>query len=244
MTTPFVKMQAQGNDFVILDALHETIPEPDTAWLRDLAERRYGIGCDQVLYLSPERDCDARMRIFNADGSEAMNCGNGLRCAADLLMRRLGKKRVRIALVERKVDAWHTENGVRVCMGSARILNVRKTHIDVEIGNRHRVLFALRDERIEADEYNIEIVTGEVADHIYIDIIERGVGPTRACGSGACATAVAIWQRDGRDRPLSIVMPGGMVRVSREDDNIHLEGRVAEVFRGEYDGKGDRCSIS
>ncbi len=244
MTFPFVKMQAQGNDFVILDALHDDIPALDTRQICNITERRYGIGCDQLLWLEKAENADARMRIFNTDGSEAMNCGNGLRCAADLLMRRLHRQQLRIALPDRTVQAMYSEHGVRVCMGQARIEDACKTHSDVHIGNRHRVLFALAGEDELPHDRNVEIITGHIADHVYIDIIELGVGPTRACGSGASATAAAIWQREDHERPLTIEMPGGQVLVTRQDDQLWLEGRVAEVFHGVYDGKGDQCSTS
>ncbi|MDQ6975968.1 MAG: diaminopimelate epimerase [Mariprofundaceae bacterium] len=227
-------MHAQGNDFVVLDAIHHTMPPLTQQVIKDLAERRYGIGCDQVLRLCPDANNDARMLIFNTDGSEAINCGNGLRCAADLLMRRMGKDHVSIALEDRDIMATYTEHGVRVCMGSAAVLNACETHMDINIGNAHRVVFQCQGQEAFPRDRNIEIITGHILDHVYIDIIERGVGPTRACGSGACATAIAVWQRDNHARPLTIEMPGGVVFVSRIDDDIYLEGSVTVVFSGNY----------
>ena len=87
---PFDKMQAQGNDFVILNALTHKLPDLTNTLIRQLTERRYGIGCDQLLVLQPHETAHAKLCIFNNDGSEAMNCGNGLRCVSDLLMRKLG----------------------------------------------------------------------------------------------------------------------------------------------------------
>jgi len=232
---PFVKMHAQGNDFIILDSVHQCIPALTEQQIRTMAERRYGIGCDQVLLLMPDTQMDAGMRIFNTDGSEAENCGNGLRCAADYLMRRMACKRLSIALNNRQVSAIHTDDGVRVCMGQAVVENVCETHTDINIGNKHRVVFQLQGEDNFPDDLNIEIISGQIVDHVYIDIIERGVGPTRACGSGACATAVAVWQRDGHRRPLTIEMPGGIVSVSCIGDDVYLAGSVSTVFSGCYE---------
>lgn len=231
---PFTKMQAQGNDFVILNGLNNELPELTEELVRNITERRYGIGCDQLLVLRPstneKQSADAAMQIFNNDGSEAANCGNGLRCVADLLMREMGKNEVAIALADRTVKARRTDNGIAVEMGAAVTTSQSESHVDIEIGNTHRVFF----EAIESfpDDRNIEIVTGQVADHVYLDIIERGAGRTLACGSGACAATAAIWVVEGHTRPQTIEMPGGEVTVSGTPENMILEGSVETVFTG------------
>ncbi|MFQ5581143.1 MAG: diaminopimelate epimerase [Mariprofundaceae bacterium] len=232
MNTPFTKMQAQGNDFVILNGLKDKLPDIDEEFARNIAERRYGIGCDQLLILGKDKTSDARMRIFNNDGSEAANCGNGARCAGDLLMRQLKKDAVMIALADRTVHASKGENGIRVEMGAAMIEGQTEAHVDVEIGNRHRVFFEMT-ENVPLDR-NVEIITGQVADHVYVDIIERGAGRTQACGSGACAVAAAIWHVENHTRPQTIEMPGGNVTVSGSLDKLILEGGVTMVYSGEY----------
>jgi len=229
-TLPFVKMQAQGNDFVILNGMKDVLPELNEAFTRNICERRYGVGCDQLLVLLPHNDSDAFMRIFNADGSEAANCGNGLRCVGDLLMRQLNRDEVTIALPGRNVTARRSESGIAVEMGAASVTDQTEAHVDIDIGNLHRVFFEATEHFPE--DRNIEIVTGQVADHVYLDIIERGAGRTLACGSGACAATAAIWQVDGHTRPQSIEMPGGEVIVSGSPENLILEGSVETVFTG------------
>lgn len=229
---PFTKMQAQGNDFVLLNGLACELPELTEAFARQITERRYGIGCDQLLVLLPDDKADARMRIFNNNGSEAANCGNGLRCAGELLMQLSGQPYATIALADRIVKTSRSQFGVRVDMGSAHITATTAAHVDVNIGNEHRVFF-------EATEHfpantNIEIITGQIANHVWIDIIERGAGHTPACGSGACATASAIWHMEQQVRPLTIEMPGGRVQVSGSPDNLILEGSVGRIFDGSY----------
>ncbi len=231
-TLPFTKMQAQGNDFIILNGLKHSLPTINEAFVRRITERRYGIGCDQLLILTASDHADANMRIFNSDGSEAANCGNGLRCAADLLMRSRKCDSITIALADRTVHASQCSQGICVEMGSARITDSNATHSDVEIGNLHRVCFEAT-ETFPADR-NIEIITGQIADHIYIDIIERGVGRTPACGSGACASAAAVWIREGSTRPLTINMPGGSVVVSGSIDQLQLTGEVSQTFKGKF----------
>jgi len=230
-TIPFTKMQAQGNDFIILNGLNNQLPELSEAFVRTITERRYGIGCDQLLVLETSDSADACMRIFNNDGSEAANCGNGLRCVGELLMSTSGKSQVSIALADRIVRA-DRNNGIRVEMGAATISGQTDAHIDVEIGNPHSVFFEAV-EKFPPDR-NVEIITGQIADHVYIDIIERGAGHTPACGSGACATAAAIWHAESHVRPLTIEMPGGTVTVSGTPDNLILDGEVSKTFEGVF----------
>lgn len=232
MNIPFTKMQAQGNDFVILNGLQNDLPEINEAFARQITERRYGIGCDQLLVLEKDSTADVRMRIFNNDGSEAANCGNGLRCVGVLLFSELNKPDISIALADRIVRTSHGDNSIRVEMGPAKIIEKTDAHVDVEIGNPHRVFFEATEEF--PHDRNVEIVTGQVANHVYIDIIERGAGRTLACGSGACAVAAAIWHIEDHTRPQTIEMPGGEVTVSGVPENLILEGQVQHVFSGEY----------
>lgn len=232
MNIPFTKMQAQGNDFVILNGLQNDLPEINEAFARQITERRYGIGCDQLLVLEKDSTADVRMRIFNNDGSEAANCGNGLRCVGVLLFSELNKPDISIALADRIVRTSHSDNSIRVEMGPAKIIEKTDAHVDVEIGNPHRVFFEATEEF--PHDRNVEIVTGQVANHVYIDIIERGAGRTLACGSGACAVAAAIWHIEDHTRPQTIEMPGGEVTVSGVPENLILEGQVQHVFSGEY----------
>ncbi len=233
MNIPFVKMQAQGNDFVILDAIHDTLPELTQAFITNICDRHIGIGCDQLLILQPSEQADALMLIYNADGSQAANCGNGLRCVGDLLMSVLGKDKVSIALVDRVVEAKRTNKGVQVAMGQVNIEAVTNDYIDVLIGNPHRVYFK---NPLPCSERNVETIHEYDEQHAEISIVERGAGETLACGSGACATAVALWQRTASSNPLTIHMPGGDVIVHEHNGECVLEGAVSTVFQGVFNG--------
>jgi len=229
---PFIKMQAQGNDFVVLDGRAAPLPGLSGELIRRIADRRLGIGCDQVLLLQADNEADARLRVFNSDGSEAENCGNGLRCIGQLLLAETNATAVHIRMAERVVTAEKSGCGIRVRMGAARVTGRTNTHVDIELGNLHSVFF----EATEAfpEDRNVEIVSGQIDDDVYADIIERGVGRTPACGSGACAVAVAVWEMGGHTRPQTIHMPGGQVKVSGNRDSIVLEGPVSVVFSGHY----------
>ncbi len=233
-TIAFSKMEAQGNDFIIIDGRNQPLPDLDKDTIRHCCDRRLGIGCDQLLLLLPHRlphhEADAYMRIFNNDGSQAQHCGNGARCAAELLMRQSHQPSARLALDTRTITARRMQNEIVVDMGEATITDQAEHHSDVDIGNLHRVYFD-GCEVIDPTR-NIEIITGQIDDHLWIDIIERGAGRTPACGSGACAVAAAWWQRQQQITPLTIVMPGGQVRVSGSPQAIQLSGHVHTVFHG------------
>ena len=119
---PFLKMHGLGNDFVVLDSRRTTLAV-DAATARVLADRRTGIGCDQVILLEPPRHPDAQvlMRILNPDGSAAEACGNATRCVADLLRREIGTPRVRIETIAGLLEAEALPDGrIAVDMGPAR----------------------------------------------------------------------------------------------------------------------------
>jgi len=229
---PFTKMQAQGNDFIILDGRTDSLPDLTTEFIRNITERRYGIGCDQLLAILPNAEADFHLRIFNNDGSEAENCGNGLRCVASLFLADHKSGTLSIRIADRMIRAEKRQDRICVHMGAATVTNRAGSYVDVEIGNPHRVFFTATETLPE--DRNIEIVSGQIGDDVYVDIIERGSGHTLACGSGACAVASAIWSMEGHTRPQTIHMSGGDVVVSGTPDAIILEGSVTLVFTGEY----------
>ena len=224
-------MQAQGNDFVILDGLQDVLPSLNEALIRRICHRQQGIGCDQLLVLQKHNQADALMLIYNADGTQAKNCGNGLRCVAQLLMKKVGKDSLSIALADRTVYAERTSKGIRVNMGQGVISQECSAHTDVNIGNLHRVYF----EAGEIDSsLNTEFISAIDDNHVHIRIVERGSGETLACGSGACAVAIAVWNKFGTEQPLEIHMPGGVVTVSQHNQDVFLEGSVSVVFQGDF----------
>ncbi len=227
-------MQAQGNDFVILDGIKNTLPALTPKWIQYMCDRHLGIGCDQLLLLEKHAQADALMLIYNADGSQAENCGNGLRCVGELLMQKLDQSVVTIALADRLVQVQRTAHGISVAMGEAVVEKVAQDYVDINLGNPHRVYFDNFDKMQGCPERNVEIISEYDEHHAVIRIIERGTGETLACGSGACATAVAIWQKTNTNHPLTIHMPGGKVQVLQTQAGLCLEGEVQTVFQGVF----------
>ena len=270
--TPFLKMHGLGNDFVVFDARKQALAL-DAATARAVADRRLGIGCDQVIVIARGSDgADAVMRIRNADGGEVESCGNAARCVAQLLMEELGRDQVRIDTLGGSLVCTDAGGGlVTVDLGApiltwdkiplARPTDTNSFALNVDgtayiasalsVGNPHCVLFVDDAEaapvadlgsRIEThpmfpNRTNVEFVTVRDRAHLRMRVWERGVGITRACGTGTCAAAVAAHRRDLTDDKVEVELDGGVLTIElRESDgHILMTGPSSLAFRGEVD---------
>jgi diaminopimelate epimerase len=264
MRAAFIKMHGLGNDFVVLDARAQALPPLSRATARALADRRTGIGCDQVVLIEPSDSADLKMRIFNADGGEVSACGNATRAVA-----LLEGRAVRIETVGGILNAQPGDGGIAVDMGVPRFewdevplayamdtsaLPVAWDELErpsaVNIGNPHAVFFvpdcdAVPLERlgptIELDplfpeRVNVNVATLDSRGAIRLRVWERGAGLTRACGTGACATAVAAMRGGLADRQVDVTLPGGTLAIAwGEDGHVTMTGPAAESFRGTFD---------
>jgi diaminopimelate epimerase len=262
MKRRFLKMHGLGNDFVIFDARDSAL-EMDGARARALADRRTGIGCDQLILLESSQAADVRMRIWNSDGGEVEACGNASRCVALIL----GGD----ATVETKGGLIATSASgasATVDMGTPRFAwdeiplaypmetsampvgwEGLQTPFAVNVGNPHVVFFvddpdAVELERlgptIENDPLFPERVNVNVASVIdgvvRLRVWERGAGLTRACGTGACATAVAAISRKLSSSPLEVSLPGGTLSIEwAPGSTIRMQGPATPVYEGEIE---------
>ena len=265
----FRKMHGLGNDFVVLDARTEGIVlTPERA--RALADRRRGIGCDQLIALEPSTRADAFMRILNADGGEVEACGNATRCIATLLMAETGRDQVAVETVAGVLDARAAGDGrIAVDMGPARsewqaiplaremdtlrldlAVGPLAQPVAVNVGNPHAVFFVADAESVDLarlgpeiehhplfpERINVEVATVRSPGSIRMRVWERGVGITRACGTGACATVVAAARRGLAQRRATVELDGGALDIEwRDDGHVVMTGPVAESFRGVVD---------
>lgn len=240
----FTKMHGAGNDFVILDGTTEVAPSADC--VAALCDRHTGIGGDGLLRVTPTED-GARMEYWNADGSEAEMCGNGLRCVAWFAHTRgwVGESCIvdtpRGPLPAEIVGDHRVRVGVGAVAAGERgeLLGVEATQVDV--GNPHAVIEVADVAAAEVDAVGRRldagvpggINTGFMAvseGGIALRVHERGVGETLACGSGAvAAAAVAL----GGDGVMDVHLPGGTLTVEVADGRAWLTGPVAEVFTGQ-----------
>jgi diaminopimelate epimerase len=265
MRVPFVKMHGLGNDFVVLDGRVESVPEIDSMLAAALADRHIGIGCDQLILLGPSTTADFRMRIFNSDGSEVEACGNATRAvgllhgaparietAGGLLSATPSDSGISVEMGQPRFD-WdriplaYAMDTLTMPVGWEDLENP----VAVNVGNPHVIFFvpdcdavdlARLGAQIERDplfpeRVNVNAATVTAHDAIRLRVWERGAGLTRACGTGACATAVAAMRRGLVDRSVTVTLPGGPLHIDwrREDGEIVMTGAAAESFRGTFD---------
>ncbi len=262
---PFTKMHGAGNDYVYVDLMRHDIPNPSELAI-GWSDRHKGIGSDGLVLIdrSPVPEADFSMRIFNADGSEAMMCGNASRCIGKYLFER--------GLTDRTFIRLLTLSGVKMLNLDVYNGMVRSVTVDmlepvlddstlfspsadlpegvfVSMGNPHYVIFTEEVDDVEGigrelevhpafpQRCNIELAHPLGDGAIRTRVWERGSGITMACGTGACATAVAAAVSGRAGRKSSIIMDGGTLEIEwRESDNhVLMTGPAEFVFDGEIE---------
>jgi len=260
---PFSKMHGAGNDYIYVNTLFYDVPQPSEAaslW----SDRHKGIGADGLVLigLSQVPEADFTMRMFNADGSEGMMCGNAARCIGKYLYERglTDKTEIRLLTLSGVKTLWLTISSgkvesVTVDMGEPLfkddMLFVPNSEIEqgvfVSMGNPHYVVFTNDVDQVDKtgpllehhpafpQRCNIEFARMESESIIRTRVWERGSGVTMACGTGACATAVAAALTRRAERTTLVVMDGGTLCIEwREADNhVYMTGPAEFVFDGE-----------
>ena len=273
MLLRFTKMHGLGNDFMVIDLVsqHAHIqPKHAKAW----GDRHTGVGFDQLLLVEPpsDPDVDFRYRIFNADGSEVEQCGNGARCFARFVLdkRLTAKRRIRVetrgGIIELRV---RTDGQVSVDMGPPRLAPAqipfqadseqRSYRVDVDgqqvelaaisMGNPHAVL---RVENVDSapvhelgprlehhprfpQRVNVGFLQVIDRHQARLRVWERGAGETRACGTGACAAAVAAIRQGWMDSPVQLDLPGGRLSIEWTGPGrpVIMTGPAVRVYEGQ-----------
>lgn len=274
----FTKMHGCGNDYIYVDCFSNPIPHDPAGLSRAISDRHFGVGSDGLILICPSDKADARMRMFNADGSEAEMCGNGVRCVAKYVHDH--------GLVRKPTLTVETGRGVltldlEVAGGSVRLVRVDMgepileaasipttlsgnppldvpLQVDdrtfrvtcVSMGNPHCVTFVdtIDDKlvhgigpRVEHHvafprRTNAEFVRVVKPDEVTLRVWERGSGETLACGTGACAVAVAGALTGRTQRRLTAHLPGGNLQLfwSEKDNHVYMTGPATEVFSGDW----------
>ncbi len=262
MKLAFTKMQGAGNDFVVLDRTKESFSlNPEQ--LRRIADRHFGVGCDQVLVVERPRDpaADFRYRIFNADGGEVEQCGNGARCFVKFVHARglTAKREIRVETLGGTIRPRLEPDGeVSVDMGpgAIEVPLIQKILLEnaavevtiVSIGNPHAVQVVpdvaaapvtVQGPSLETHaRFPGRVNAGymQVLDRsaIALRVWERGAGETLACGSGACAAVVAGISRGLLDSPVKVQTRGGTLTVSWAggENAVFMKGPAVTVFEG------------
>ena len=239
----FTKMHGIGNDYVYVNCFEESVKNPAEV-SKFVSDRHFGIGSDGLILISPSAIADFRMNIYNADGSQAEMCGNGIRCVA------------KYVYDYGLTDKTEISEEIPVAVEESPVVNVpvevkgKIYHMTcVSMGNPHAIIFMnnVKDLDIEAigpyfenhtvfpKRTNTEFV--EVLDRntVNMRVWERGSDETLACGTGACATTVACILNDKTENEVTVHLLGGdlKIRWDREANQVYMTGPATVVFDGE-----------
>ena len=273
MLRKFIKMEGAGNDYIYFDCLNESISEPEKLAVK-LSDRHKGIGGDGIVLICPSKIADAKMRMFNADGSEGKMCGNAIRCVGKYLYDNgyVQKEDLSIETLSgiKLLKLFPKEGKVRVDMGKYSLASVDipvnisadrvvdrsvfvagKTHriTCVSMGNPHCVVFEdpdalniqklgplFENDPIFPDRVNTEFIKKIGENTLKMRVWERGSGETLACGTGACAAAVAAVETGlfERNTDILVKLRGGDLIIN-VGDTIYMTGEAKTVFTGEVE---------
>ena len=274
----FVKMQGIGNDYVYVDCIRQPMPSDIASLATKISDRNFGVGGDGLILICPSDKADARMRMFNNDGSESEMCGNGVRCVAKFVYDHGIAKKTSLAIeTGRGVLKLELETAggkchqVRVDMGEPILIaeNIPTTLLGtppqevplvidgvelkvtcVSMGNPHCITFVneITNDMVlgigpKVEKHpafprrtNVEFVRVDNPGEITMRVWERGSGETLACGTGACAVAVAGVLTGRTNRSIIAHLRGGDLRLdwSKTDNHVFMTGPAVEVFQGEW----------
>ena len=278
MKLRFTKMHGCGNDYVYVNCFEEEVKDPVSLSIA-ISDRHFGVGGDGLVLICPSDRADAKMRMFNADGSEGKMCGNAIRCVGKYLydhgiVRKTtvtietlsGIKTLELFLKDGKVDSAQVNMGPAILIPSeipvnlsgeqavavpVKIAGEEHTITCVSMGNPHCIVFGgdpyaldlpkigplFENDPLFPERVNTEFI--EVLDDhtLNMRVWERGSGETWACGTGACAAAVAAvlngFCKKGKD--ISVRLRGGELTIRYTDEAVFMTGKATEVFHGEWD---------
>lgn len=246
----FTKMEGLGNDYVYLDCTKETpVDLPELA--RRMSDRHFGIGSDGLICILPSQVADFKMSMFNADGSQAEMCGNGIRCVGKFVFEKglthkteltietlAGVKTLSLSIVDGQVDAVTVDMGAPALLGP-RTISLPNKQLQggaASVGNPHFVIQvpSVKDYPLQElspvsapndtfpEGVNVEIA--EVLDrgHIKMRVWERGSGETLACGTGACATLAVCAGLGLCDREATLSLMGGELHIRWDEKDDHI----------------------
>ena len=256
-------MHGLGNDFVVIDA--RVYPADMTkARAHAIADRHMGIGCDQLILLEPSDIADVRMRIFNSDGGEVEACGNASRCVALLLdkpariettggiLETVPQGQRATVLLNPPAFDWEF---IPLAMPMDTYdmpvgWDVLDRPMAVNVGNPHVIFFVedcdavdlaqlgpiVENDPLFPERINVNVATIVDKNTLRLRVWERGVGLTKACGTGACATAVAAIRSGRASTPVDVILPGGTLTIDwAEGGAIEMAGPATHVFTGTAD---------
>ena len=243
MLFTFAKYHGAGNDFIIVDDTKLKFPVKDQNYISHLCNRRFGIGADGLILLQPSKQADFRMRIFNSDGKETAQCGNGLRCLADFIRQNFSQHLISIETNETVVPCSFAGDLVHIDLGPYRWKKQGTDYDLIHTGVPHVVSFvadldvphfkstAAKIRHEEDANVNYALIK---EDKIFVRTYERGVeDETLSCGTGAAAVAVAAIKKFQLKNRICIVPASKEeLYVEVKSERVQLSGPATFVFLG------------
>lgn len=244
----FTKMHGLGNDFVVIDAISQSVVLTKLDVI-SISDRHRGIGCDQILFLqkSDTPDIDFLYKIYNSDGSEVGQCGNGARCLAKFIQDKnlSPKNKLRVKTLTSILELYIQDENIRVNMGVPENIqdfqnfSPKLSGIQLSLGNPHIVFITqnIQDKFLNnfgLNNFNIGFMQIITRDSIKLRVFERGAGETEACGSGACAAVVAGITQNLLDHAVTVELQGGKLYIQWQGQNhpVWMTGPAETVFEG------------
>ena len=277
----FTKMEGLGNDYVYICTINQKISNPSEL-SKKISDRHFGIGSDGLILISESKIADFKMNIYNADGSEAEMCGNGIRCAGKFVYDKgytdkteltfetlAGVKKLVLFLDDDKVSFVSVDMGEPILNGNEiPVINYKEENMNgisfasvnipsfgkfttISMGNPHAIIYVDNVENFEVEKYgqllenhkyypnrtNVEFVQIINRGNIKMRVWERGAGETFACGTGACAAAVASNANGYTRTDVTVLLKGGELKIDWDEisENVFMEGIATKVFEGVID---------
>lgn len=263
MIVNFTKMHGLGNDFVVIDLITQGT-RLNKSQLKRIADRKFGIGCDQIILITPPNkpDLDFFYRIYNADGEEVEQCGNGLRCAAKFFLDNSltnknqliaaclgGVMQIQVHEEQPLVTANLGKNYTNVTTHTISYPDMPQQIHSISTGNPHGVCVVADSKAIPVQEWGQKLTAAPIfhnqanisfmqivnRNQIILRVYERGVGPTLACGSAACAATLVGRHLNLLDSKVEVDFEYGSLLIEiLSDQSISMTGPASSVYIGRF----------
>ncbi len=233
----FYKYESAGNDFILCEEYQLTKNK-----IKKLCDRHYGVGADGILLLSHIKNGRCELKIYNADGSKAKMCGNGLKIVAYHLSKIfIHQMHFLISVNDKEYLAYHSFDKVRVRFPMAKCVRKEKDYVIYDVGNIHYLFNQPLNDEIQREIANNfahqNITFYQLHDEHIVEIrtYERGVGFTLSCGSASIALASEVFLENPSLNALTIKSKGGIYQIKKQKDYLLLEGKVHLIMKGDIE---------
>jgi diaminopimelate epimerase len=232
---PFFKYVSMGNDFIVIENI-----DISPTQIKKMCLEKWGISADGILLLKKEKE-QWKLTIYNADGSKAKMCGNGLKVIGAYLKRKEpNQNEWDVYIDKRKYHIKKERQGISVQVPFPKRIKIENHEVVYNVGNLHRIIESVWDDALEVQiakahpKENISFYQIIKEGRIAIRTFERGVGFTYSCGSASLAVAAHYFKMHPQIKKVSIITRGGIYKIEKNKHDLLLKGKVKCVFIGRY----------